>query len=191
MHRRDLLLNLGAALATGRLLGRTLDELWSVGVGINRRLAIAAPAERGPLGPFSARQNETVLVVAEHILPRTDTPGARDARVNEFIAVMVDEWYDEEERTRFMDGLADLERRSENQFGTGFLEAEPARQEALLQGLETEASARRSAGEDTGRLFWPMIKGLTLYGYFTSELVQKQVLHTVITPGRFDGCVTT
>jgi hypothetical protein len=190
MHRRDLLLDLGAALATSRLLGRSLDDLWSLGAGVSHRLAATAPSPSGPLGLFSARQNEMVLTMAERILPRTDTPGARDARVNEFIAVMVAEWYEEEERIGFLNGLSDVDQRSQSLFGTGFLEAEPAQQDELLRGLEAEAVALREAGESSSRLFWPRMKGLTLYGYFTSELVQKEVLQTVISPGRYDGCVT-
>ena len=34
------------------------------------------------------------------------------------------------------------------------------------------------------------IKSLTVYGYFTSELVVKEVLHTSIMPGKADGCVS-
>jgi len=30
---------------------------------------------------------------------------------------------------------------------------------------------------------------MVVYGYFTSKVVQEDVLHTVILPGRFDGCV--
>jgi hypothetical protein len=60
----------------------------------------------------------------------------------------------------------------------------------MLRGLEAEVSALNQRGESTGQLFWPTIKSLTLYGYFTSELVQTEVLKTVIRPGRFDGCVT-
>jgi len=191
MHRRDLLLNLGAALATSRLLGRSLDDLWTIGAGVNQRVSAAAPSPSGRLGPFSARENELVLTIAEHILPRTDTPGARDARVNEFIAVMVSEWYDAEERTRFKDGLADVDQRCQRQFGARFLEASPGEQEALLHWLEAEVAALRQAKRDTGRLFWPNFKGLTQFGYFTSELVQKEVLQTRIIPRRFDGCVTT
>lgn len=191
MHRRDLLLNLGAALATSRFLGRSLDDLWAIGAGVNQRLSANTPSPSGGLGPFSARENELVLAITEHILPRTDTPGARDARVNEFIAVIVSEWYDAGERSRFKDGLADVDQRCQRQFGARFLEANSAEQEALLRELEAEVSALRQAKRDASRMFWPTIKGLTLFGYFTSELVQKEVLRTRISPGRFDGCVAT
>lgn len=189
MHRRDLLLSLGATLATGRLLGRPVDELWRIGAGINGDLAATPPQAAGPLGPFSARENQLVLTIAEHILPRSDTPGARDARVNEFIAVIVGEWYAGEDRTRFLEGLAEVDRESQARFGAGFLEAVAARQEELLRGLDAEAAALRRAGQDTGKVWWATMKSLTLYGYFTSELVQTEVLRSPVIPGRFDGCV--
>ena len=89
--------------------------------------------------------------------------------MNEFIAVIVDEWFDDAERTRFLDGLLDVDRRSQRLFGTAFLDATPAQQQALLRTLDAETVALRRAGAATAGLFWPSIKGLTLYGYFTSR----------------------
>lgn len=189
MQRRDLLLSLGGALASGRLLGRSMEDLWRLGAGINSDLGGVPARSSGPLGPFSERENEMLLTIAEHILPRSDTPGARDARVNEFIAVIVGEWYEDEDRTRFLEGLTDVDRQSQSHFGAGFLEAKPAQQEALLRGFDAEVAALRKARESTDRVFWARMKGLTLYGYFTSELVQTEVLKSPIIPGRFDGCV--
>lgn len=189
MQRRDLLLSLGGALATGRLLGRSMEDLWRLGAGINGHLAETPARSSGPLGPFSERENELVLTIAEHILPRSDTPGARDARVNEFIAVIVGEWYEDDDRTRFLEGLAEVDRQSQSHFGTGFLESNAAQQEALLRGLDAEVAALRKAGESTNRVFWARMKSLTLYGYFTSELVQTEVLKSPVIPGRYDGCV--
>lgn len=189
MQRRDLLLSLGGALASGRLLGRSMEDLWRLGAGINGDLGSVPACTSGPLGPFSERENEIVLTIAEHILPRSDTPGARDARVNEFIAVIVGEWYEDDDRTRFLEGLTEVDRQSQSHFGAGFLEAKPAQQEALLRGFDAEVAALRKARENTDRVFWARMKGLTLYGYFTSELVRTEVLKSPIIPGRFDGCV--
>ncbi|MGE3525531.1 MAG: gluconate 2-dehydrogenase subunit 3 family protein [Gemmatimonadales bacterium] len=190
MNRRDALRTLGAAAGITGLLTLTPQVAEGIESSLARRLAGQPPAPTGPLGPFTARQNETVLAAAEHILPRTDTPGARDARVNEFIAVIVDEWYAEEDKTRFLAGLADLDGRTRARYRTDFLSASGSQQLTILQALDEETSARRQAGQSTSGLFWPMMKSLTLYGYFTSRLVMTDVLKTPIIPGRFDGCVT-
>jgi len=46
----------------------------------------------------------------------------------------------------------------------------------------------RDAQAGAGRTFGEL-KRLTVYAYFTSETVQKNVLKTVMWPGRYDGCV--
>ncbi|MBI3792652.1 MAG: hypothetical protein HY275_17485, partial [Gemmatimonadetes bacterium] len=34
---------------------------------------------------------------------------------------------------------------------------------------------------------YQQLRALVLHGYFTSDVVMKDVLHTVVMPGRFDG----
>ena len=51
---------------------------------------------------LTAHQDATVAAMAELILPQTDTPGAKAARVNEFIDLIVAEWYSEEDRLTFL-----------------------------------------------------------------------------------------
>lgn len=190
INRREALLTLGVAAGIPRLLGLAPTDAASLGSTLAARIAGKAPVRSGPLGPFTALQNETVLTVAEHILPRTETPGARDARVNEFIAVIVAEWYDEAERARFLAGLDDLDGPARSRFGTAFLATPAPQQAGMLEAMDAEAARRREAKEETDDLFWPMMKSLTLYGYFTSRLVMTDVRRTPIIPGRFDGCVT-
>jgi hypothetical protein len=51
-----------------------------------------------PLQALDPHQAETVATIAELILPATDTPGAREAQVPEFIDVILAEWYDDADR---------------------------------------------------------------------------------------------
>ena len=55
---------------------------------------------------FTSEQREAVDAMAEAIIPTTDTPGASEAGVAEFIEAIVSEWYDAEQREHFMRGLA-------------------------------------------------------------------------------------
>jgi hypothetical protein len=48
--------------------------------------------------------------------------------------------------------------------------------------------AMRDAQDGAGRAFGE-VKRLTVYGYFTAEPVQKNILKTEMWPGRYDGCV--
>src|ERR1700730_9179808 len=57
-------------------------------------------------------QYTTVTAIAELILPRTETPGATDVGVSQFIDLILTEWYNPEERIRFLNGLADVDVRT-------------------------------------------------------------------------------
>src|SRR3981081_1156121 len=80
-------------------------------------------------------QYATVTAIAELILPRTDTPGATDVCVSEFIDLIVTEWYTPEERTRFLNGLADVDVRTRALFGKNFVESSTSQQAQILTAL--------------------------------------------------------
>jgi hypothetical protein len=137
--------------------------------------AVTAVAEAAPWAPkvFDAHQNETVVVLSEMIIPQTDTPGARAAKVNEFVDLVLDD-ASESDRKQFLKGLAWMDARSQELFGTDFVSAAPEQQTALLTIL---ASPKNKAFEDqVGIDFFNAIKGLTITGYYTSEIGMKQEL---------------
>ncbi len=182
MNRRTLLRLIGGA-AIPASLGLSADDLLAAG----RRLGQRA-ARRGALGPFDAHQRETVAALAEHIIPATDTPGARAARVDEFIALLLDEWYPAEKKTEFLDGLAAFDARSVRELGHPFVTAVPADQLRLLAALDAEAHAPRPAG--SAKPFFQWMKELTVSGYYSSRIGMNDERHYVIWPGRYDGCRT-
>lgn len=137
--------------------------------------ALAAAAEAAPWTPkvFNAHQNDTVVLLTEMIIPQTDTPGAKAAKVNEFIDLVLDD-ANETERKQFLNGLAWMDGRSQELFGTDFVSAAPDQQTALLTIV---ASPKNKAFEDqVGTEFFKAIKALTITGYYTSEIGMKQEL---------------
>src|SRR6266545_4449028 len=117
MQRRELLRVLGSITA-GSILSRLApNQLYALGLETHQRLA-----QHPPLRILDPHQHETVAIAAELIIPETDTPGARAAGVSQFIDLIVAEWYTGEERTRFLEGLADLDRRSQAVIGRLFIE---------------------------------------------------------------------
>src|SRR5689334_18907423 len=68
------------------------------------------------LKTLNPHQNATVTTIAELIIPKTTTPGATDARVSEFIDVILTDWCATDEKTIFIDGLADVDARSRKKF---------------------------------------------------------------------------
>jgi len=189
MERREAL----RLLATASALPLIPGELFAL-----LRTARVAADSGGTLHTLNAQQNATVTRMAELILPETDTAGATAARVNEFIDLILTEWYGEEERERFLRGLANLDSLSQI-YGKNFIECTEIQQVKILteldQAMASEAAAPGTPGDfgepapPTHNFFY-LLKQLTLTGYFTSEAGAKQALHFQMIPGRYDGCVT-
>jgi hypothetical protein len=192
MERREALRLLGSAVTLQLIPG----ELYAV-----LRAARAEVDSGGALRTLNAKHNATVTRMANMILPETDTPGAGAARVTEFIDLIVTEWYNDEERARFLDGLANVDVASQKSFGKNFVDCSEAQQVKLLTEFDRAMAAETAALKShprgarmeppvPTRNFFHMFKQLTLTGYFTSEIGAKQALHFQMIPGHYDGCVS-
>lgn len=183
MNRRTLLRLIGGA-AIPASLGVTPDALLATGRKLNS-LALVPP---GPLPPFNAHQRATVATLAEAILPATDTPGATAARVDEYIALLLNEWYPAESRTAFMADLDAFDARSVREFHHPFIELGPGDRLRLLTALDSESREPRAPG--AAKPFFQWMKELTVSGYYSSKVGSEQFLHTIIWPGHYEGCRT-
>ncbi|MGA9039857.1 MAG: gluconate 2-dehydrogenase subunit 3 family protein [Terriglobales bacterium] len=183
MKRRDAL-KLLAATAALPLLSRDAFSLFRA---IHQELP-SIPA----LKTLNPHQNATVTTISELIIPQTDTPGAKAARVNEFIDLILTDWYDDDQRSAFLAGLADVDARSQSLFGKGFVSVSPDQQTQILTTLDQQMAPEKRFFFDLENLpkenFFASIKQLTLVGYYTSEIGFEQELHQQIIPPRHAGC---
>ncbi len=189
MNRRDAL----RMLTAGAVLPTLTPELFAF-------YRQAQPASGYTLRTLDPHQNDTVVAMIDIIIPATDTPGAKGARVNEFIDVILTEWATEEERRNFLSGLADVDKQSSELFGKNFVEASSAQQLALLRAMDDSAAAERSRRPPRRSADWEefdtqlqgnffeVFKGMTLHGYYTSEIGFSQELNLQIIPGALHGC---
>src|SRR5205809_5832772 len=190
MNRRDAL----RLLTAGAVIPALTPEL------------LAFYRQAHPDGSYSLRtlsppQNDTVVAMIEQIIPATDTPGAKGARVNEFIDVILTEWATPEERTHFLEGLAGIDKESQQLFGKNFAEASPQQQltqlraidDATLAGRTTRVRHGNTIPEPDAQLkgdFWEVFKRITVHGYYTSEIGFTQELKLQIIPGAQHGCAS-
>ena len=142
--------------------------------------------------PLAASQRVLVEVASELILTKTDTPGANEVGVPDFIERMLSEWYEPEERDAFLAGLDDLDRRSREAADVVFVDASPEIQTAILAELEAGTSERLGAPlllrRQSPETFYLALKELTVVGYCTSEVGATQVFQWQSMPGIWDGC---
>ena len=183
LRRREVLKVIGAAAALPFVPGRA-DAAVRYAESLHRQLGAERAAPGAALRVLSPDQNELVTMIAEMIIPETDTPGATAVRVNEFVDLLLAEWASDADRAKFLAGLDAIDHESRASYGRRFVELGPAERALTLTALDGAREASDGAGFAFGHL-----KRLTVYGYFTSELVQKNVLKTNVWPGRYDGCV--
>lgn len=139
---------------------------------------------------FSADEIQWLDEVAETILPETDTPGAKAAKVGAFIAIMVTDTYSPREQALFHAGTKELEAQCYAAYGTGFMAAGASERQTLLERLDQEQiTYTLNKPADAPPHYFHTIKQLTAFGYFTSEIGYTQALRYVESPGRFDPCV--
>jgi len=190
MDRRDFLqcaaVLLGNASLHARATSFVPDE--------NSQQIIVSDYVPAPATLFTKQQRNVVMAAAEVIIPRTDTPGATDAGVPQFIELMVQDWLNHEERKIFLTGLNGLASCAHELHGNSFDRLSATLQLSMLEALESEvASSSWYAKGNVRRAFVSdapficQLKELTIWGFFTSEVGVKQVLRYNPMPMNFDG----
>lgn len=163
ISRRKLLqMTAGAA---GALAG----SHWVFRLTTDGRIVKAATDEAVAWEPvvLNKRQADQVAAVCEAIIPQTGTPGARAARVHEFI----DLWLSinsEPTRARFLEGLDWLDSHCKRVTGKRL---HKATDEQVSRALEPLSDEHDSHPDDLqpGASFFSDVKSRTIFAYYTSR----------------------
>jgi len=116
--------------------------------------------------------------MADRIIPATDTPGALDVHVDQFIDYMLEEVYSTEDGGAYRTGIEKINRISKKELGKDFFELTNDKKDMLLLAFDSEDE----------RVF-QITKELTLIGYFTSEEGMKSNFEYRPIPGEYKDCV--
>jgi gluconate 2-dehydrogenase gamma chain len=147
---------------------------------------------------FTDDQALTVSELSEIILPKTATPGAKDAGVPGFIDSLLKEVYSQEKQTKFLNDLSAFDEEAKKNYGDNFGSCKTEDQLAFVKKKHDEAMSLVgtagvegwwNSGEGKETPFIITIKELTILGFFTSEPGATQVLQYNQVPGPFQGCV--
>ncbi len=213
MNRREALSSV-ALLLGGTLIGA---EAFLSGCGTGDKKAAASAANAMEFSPDNIAFLDEV---GETILPATSTPGAKAAKIGEFMKTIVNDCYEEKEQQIFHEGIGKLDEASKTKYSKGFMELAPNEKHDLLVALDSESRASRKKmdeyfnamteeqkheltlqqnkdGKDPRAekrredpyLYFRMMKELTLWGYFSSEVGATQALRYVAVPGKYEGCI--
>lgn len=171
MERREAIKGL-----SGSLLGLVALPAWATSWQPTQLRAAHSAAF------LTENQSALLAEVVEAILPATDTKGAKEIGVHEFVARMVADCYDAATQAGFTEGLAQIEARAKSLYGKAFADTSHPQRVNLLEGIQLSDSAKL-------RSFFSLLKNLTIQGYLNSEYVMTELIPYEMIPGRFHGCV--
>ena len=138
---------------------------------------------------FRPAQRAQVAMLAEAIIPETDTPGAIEAGVPGWIEVIVKDCYTPDDQKIMRDGLAAIMLRCATDHGKSIAELTPEEQVAFLTAYDNETKAARWALEREGKpqpdTFLQQFKELTKFCYVNSEIGATQAFDYQLVPGRW------
>ena len=128
--------------------------------------------------------------IADTILPDTKTPGAKAAKVGQFMTVMVNDCYEAKDQKIFHEGMGKLNDFSKKTYNDDFIKLNPQQRHDLLVKLDHEQSDyMKNKKKDDPSHYFRMMKELTLLGYFTSKIGCTEARRYVETPGKFEGTI--
>lgn len=133
---------------------------------------------------IEADEEALLAELAETILPKTDTPGAKDISAHLFTLVMVDDCVKKEDQQKFMRGLKDFRKAAKTRLDKPWEETTPEQRHAFVADLD-------KAKKDDGDLhyFYSTVKRFTVQAYTTSQYFLTKVQVYELVPGRYHGCV--
>ena len=190
MNRREAL----QLLAGGAVL-----QLQPVDLFAAIRKARAVLGTLPVLRTLDSQRDATITAIAGMMIPKTETAGAADIGASKFVDLILTEWYTDEERTRFLNGLADVDQRTQDRFGTKFVNCSQAQKAEILTTLGEQMEKERELLLESGpryrgsaptpdRSFYYMLRKLVLTAYYTSEEGAVNELGFQIIPDHHDSC---
>ncbi len=138
---------------------------------------------------FSPAQRAQVAMLAEAIIPETDTPGATEAGVPGWIEVIVKDCYYPEDQKIIREGLAAIMTRCVKDHGKSIAELRPETQVEFLTAYDKETKQKRWALEKEGKpqneTFLQQFKELTKFCYVNSEIGATKAFDYQLVPGKW------
>ena len=137
---------------------------------------------------------ELISILADLILPQTDTPGAKDANISEVIIDIVQNCYEKDLQQTFINGLFEIENYSKSEYKNQFKDCDINIQNKILKDFEERERINNKLilkvkNKLLGPGFFSMLKHIIVECFFTSEIGATQTLQYDYIPGKYIGCL--
>jgi hypothetical protein len=140
-------------------------------------------------------QAEFISTLVDTLLPKTQTPGALDMKVDIFIDLVINKLFDEAGKKSMTEGIDKFDADCKEKFGKKFVDLDSNERNEILK--TAEANSGKYNGQVWGTAvgiqkpvgFYRSIKSLAIWGYFSSKEVGLNILNYDPIPGDYKGCV--
>jgi hypothetical protein len=186
MERREALKRTAMAAGSAALT----PALWSI-------LQSCKQQSRLDWTPVFLNEDQAGFVSAlvDTLLPRTETPGALEMKVDIFIDKVYAEMYDQAAKSSVISEIEKFNATCKERFGSVFADLNASDRAEML--TEAEKSSAKFNGKVWGTAvgeqepvgFYRSLKSMALWAYFTSEEVGKNILSYDPVPGDYLGCI--
>jgi len=135
-----------------------------------------------------------IAELAETIIPRTNTPGAKDAKVEDHIIKMITENTDPKTQKSFLAGLSSLEHYTNSNYHKDFVQCNAIQKAEILKHFEKKetysfAILNKVSKKLLGPSFFYKLRDLTVEGYCTSSLGATKGMAYDFIPVNFEACI--
>jgi hypothetical protein len=127
-------------------------------------------------------QENLLAEIAAAIIPKTDTPGAKELKLQLFVLKMLDDCYEEKVQQQFLRGLDELAQLAHSRFSQTYEKLPVAQKQELLLA----AGAVQDPSADLA-VFYTIMKERTINGYLNSQYVMTNLVIWELVPGRYNG----
>jgi hypothetical protein len=150
--------------------------------------------KRTPDLTYLDQSRDLIADLAETIIPATDTPGAKEARVHDYIILMIKDCTDIKSQNKFIGGLKDLEHYCASVYERSFAKCTENEKQQVLKHFEEKGRnykgiIGKAQNRFLGKSFFNTLKEYTASGYCSSEIGATKGLAYVHIPGKFLGCI--
>ncbi len=171
--------------AIGGILGITGISIASF-IGV-KYFYVNQKTKRELLHNFSNLISELVDV----IIPPTETPGAKEAKVHEYILSYMEDCSSMKEYNNFLNGLNDLQESCESTYNNTFENCTADQKNKIIESLDNNHDSKSLLSKINnklqGRSFFDILKTLTIEGYCSSELGATMHLEYQPIPGKYNA----
>jgi hypothetical protein len=149
---------------------------------------------------LNADQESLIGDMCETIIPKTNTPGAKELNLPAFVLKMLDDCYSKKDQQAFLVGLNDFDAMVQKKYNQSFSDLGAKDREAVLTGIESDAMKQMHNKQPQGRRMRPQkglgqnplmtfywaVKQQTIFGYTTSQFFMTKEIFYDMVPGRYN-----